>query len=100
MLDEAIVHYRKAVSIDTAFPTAHNNLGLALRTQGKLDAAIEAFRAALHIKPGYAAAQQNLDATQRAKDGHGAIHPFIPVDLDKPLSRSRCRETVVVPSGP
>ena len=26
--------------------------------------------------------------------------PFIPVDLDKPLSHSRCRETVVVPSGP
>ena len=41
-------------------PSAHCNLGAALHSQGKLDEAIAAYRAALRIKPGYAKAICNL----------------------------------------
>ena len=46
---------------------AHNNLGIALGSQGKLDEAIEEFRRALVIQPGFAGAQQNLDLALAAR---------------------------------
>jgi tetratricopeptide (TPR) repeat protein len=39
---------------------AHNNLGAALEAQGKIDEAIEHYRAALRIKPDYDHARANL----------------------------------------
>jgi protein O-GlcNAc transferase len=46
---------------------AHNNLGVALATQGKAEAAIEHYREALRIKPDYDHARSNLAETLRAR---------------------------------
>jgi tetratricopeptide (TPR) repeat protein len=39
---------------------AHNNLGVALIRQGKVDEAIRSFSGALQIRPDYAEASHNL----------------------------------------
>jgi len=53
--------------IDPADAGAHNNLGVALGSQGRFDEAIDHFRAALKIQPGYADAQRNLEFALRAR---------------------------------
>ena len=42
------------------YAEAHNNLGVALRDQGKLDEAIASCRTALQLKPDNAEAHSNL----------------------------------------
>ena len=59
-VDEAIVHYRKALEIDPDFTAAHSNLGLALAGRGQVDEAIAHYRKALEINPGYGKAHNNL----------------------------------------
>ena len=39
---------------------AHNNLGVALRDQGKLEEAVAEFRTAIRLNPDYAEAHYNL----------------------------------------
>ena len=39
---------------------AYNNLGIALASQGELEKAIDQFRQALRLQPGFVDAQQNL----------------------------------------
>jgi len=39
---------------------AHNNLGIALASQGKLDEAIDQFQQALRLQPAFVDAQRNL----------------------------------------
>ena len=39
---------------------AHNNLGIALASQGELDAAIDQFQRALTLQPAFVDAQRNL----------------------------------------
>ena len=41
--------------------TAHNNLGLALTQQGRLDEAVSHFSEALQIRPDFPDAQVNLE---------------------------------------
>jgi tetratricopeptide (TPR) repeat protein len=57
--DEAIAHFRKAISISNE-ADAHYNLGTVLASQGKLDEAINQFRESISISPGYAKAHNNL----------------------------------------
>ena len=42
------------------YAEAHNNLGNALKDQGKLDEAMACYRRALELKPDYAEAHNNL----------------------------------------
>ena len=42
------------------YAEAYNNMGNALREQGKIDEAIEAYTKALTIKPDYAEAHNNM----------------------------------------
>jgi tetratricopeptide (TPR) repeat protein len=49
--DEAISHFRKALSLKPDDPTVYSNLGTALSKQGKLAEAIGHFRKALSLKP-------------------------------------------------
>ena len=73
-VDEAIVHYRKALEFEPDFAQAHNNLGLALARRGKIDEAIVQFQAALEIEPDYAQAHNNLG---RALAGCGKVDEAI-----------------------
>jgi tetratricopeptide (TPR) repeat protein len=45
---------------------AHNNLGIALVRQGRLEEAIQSFLSALNINPDYANASSNLLAVRNA----------------------------------
>ena len=50
---------------------AHNNLGIALASQGRLDEAIARFQQALKIQPDFADATRNLAIAQAQKKGVG-----------------------------
>jgi tetratricopeptide (TPR) repeat protein len=52
-VDQAIQHYRKALSLASGFAQVHNSLGIALSRRGEFDQAIEHYRTALEIEPDY-----------------------------------------------
>lgn len=60
MLDDAVRAYSRALSLDPANPDIYNNLGVALRAQGKLAAAVACYRRALSIRPKHAGTFANL----------------------------------------
>jgi tetratricopeptide (TPR) repeat protein len=59
-VDEAIIHYKKALQIKPNDPEAHVSFGYALLQKGMADEAIIHFQQALQIKPNYAQAHNNL----------------------------------------
>jgi tetratricopeptide (TPR) repeat protein len=56
----AIPELRKVVKMRPNDAAAHNNLGVVLASQHRMDEAIEQFREAARLRPGDASAQQNL----------------------------------------
>jgi tetratricopeptide (TPR) repeat protein/serine/threonine protein kinase len=58
--DDRLRWYQAAVAVAPANSAAHNNLGLALRDKGQLDAAISCFKTASELDSKNAAAQFNL----------------------------------------
>jgi tetratricopeptide (TPR) repeat protein len=58
--DEAIAHYKRALSIRDDYAPAYNNLGTALMTKGDHAAAVAAFRESLRLQPQSASARQVL----------------------------------------
>ena len=59
----AITHIRQAIAVDSNRPAFHSNLGEALRINGALEAAADAFTVTLALDPGFADAHSNLGAT-------------------------------------
>jgi tetratricopeptide (TPR) repeat protein len=59
-IDEAIGHYREAISLQPNFAEAHANLGVALAKQGRLDEAIPEFQATVRLTPAVALAHYDL----------------------------------------
>ena len=59
-IPEAVACYRRALELKPDYAEAHNNLGNALKDQGKLDEAVACYRRALELKPDYAEAHNNL----------------------------------------
>jgi superkiller protein 3 len=59
-LDEAIVHFRNALEINSNAVEVHENLALALAGTGKLDEAVTSFQRIVEIKPDSAEAHNNL----------------------------------------
>lgn len=59
-LDEAIVHYSKALQIRPDYAEAYFCLGAALEEQRKFQEAISSYSKALQIRPNYAPAHNNL----------------------------------------
>ena len=53
--------------MNPSFVEAHNNLGIALGSQGKLDEAIAEFQTALKLRPGFSDAQKNLAMAMEGK---------------------------------
>ena len=58
---------KKAVALDPKHIGAHNNLGIVLKTEGRLDDAIESFARALAIDSGYVTGIVNLGVALRDK---------------------------------
>jgi Flp pilus assembly protein TadD len=59
-VDEAIVHFQRALQIKPDYVKAYNNLGNALFKKGNVDEAIAQFQKALQIKPEDAEIRNNL----------------------------------------
>ncbi|MEW6260221.1 MAG: tetratricopeptide repeat protein [Thermodesulfobacteriota bacterium] len=62
---EAVQQYRMAVTLNSGYVEAWNNLGVVLDLTGDRDAARAAFERALSIDPDYEAAQINLNKLER-----------------------------------
>ena len=58
--DKSIPLLRKALQLKPNYPEAHNNLGVALKEQGDLTAAIASYKKALQLKPNHPEAHNNL----------------------------------------
>uniref|UniRef100_UPI0039C64D2D tetratricopeptide repeat protein n=1 Tax=Anabaena sp. CCY 9402-a TaxID=3103867 RepID=UPI0039C64D2D len=58
--EEAALKYKAALRLDPNSVLAHNNLGYALKKQGKLEAAIASYQTALRLDPNFANAHNNL----------------------------------------
>ena len=56
----AVGCYRRALELQPNYADAHNNLGNALKDQGKLVEAAGCFRRALELKPDFAEAHNHL----------------------------------------
>jgi tetratricopeptide (TPR) repeat protein len=59
-LDDAIVHYRRAISIQPDYAPAYNDLGVALREQKRIGEATESYQKALKLQPEFATAHYNF----------------------------------------
>jgi tetratricopeptide (TPR) repeat protein len=59
-IDEALVHYRRAIAIESGYAPAYNNLGTALRASGRVGEAIDAYERSLQKLPDYPDAHYNL----------------------------------------
>jgi tetratricopeptide (TPR) repeat protein len=59
-LDEAISHYRRAITVDSDYAPAYSNLATALREQKRTDDAAANYRQALKLQPEFASAHYNL----------------------------------------
>jgi len=57
---EAIIQFRKAVSLNPKFAQYHSNLGMALSERKDFEEAAVHYREAIKLKPDYAAARKNL----------------------------------------
>jgi tetratricopeptide (TPR) repeat protein len=56
----AMMWYQKAAALDAAYPTPHNDIGVLLEQEGRLQEAEQAYRQALALNPGYLDAHANL----------------------------------------
>jgi Flp pilus assembly protein TadD len=63
---DAIVALSAATAARPGYAEAHNNLGIALASQGKLPEAIVQFELALRLRPGFESARANLALARRA----------------------------------
>ncbi len=75
--EEAIKHYRRAISLRPDMFEAHYNMGILLGSRGNIDAAIACYREALRLKPNLVQAHYNLGNAFFAKnDMDSAIEAY------------------------
>ncbi len=63
----AVDEYRAALELQPGSAEAHNNLGIALASQGNLGEAIDQFQQALTLRPDFEDASRNLTSAVRAR---------------------------------
>jgi tetratricopeptide (TPR) repeat protein len=74
-LEEALVHYRRAVALEPTYAPAHNNMGTALRALGWLEQSAGAYRQAIEATADYPDAHYNLaNALMDLRRADEAIH--------------------------
>ena len=83
-VDEAIMHYKKALEIDPNYAAGHNNLGNALLRIGKMDESLAHLQRALEIDPSYPEAHNNLGNTllQMGRMDEAVAHYSKAVEID------------------
>jgi tetratricopeptide (TPR) repeat protein len=59
-IDESIVAYQRAISLDTHYADPLSNLAVAYSLKGDVDKAIDSLKGAIHICPNYPEAYNNL----------------------------------------
>jgi len=57
-----------AIKLNPDYAEAHNNLGIALFNAKMTEEAIDYFKEAIRIRPGFAAAQKNLETALRSME--------------------------------
>lgn len=67
MYEEAIIEFRKAISLQPKFPDVHTKLGIALRSLGNIEEAIVHFNTAKEINADYGPAWVQLGLTYYIK---------------------------------
>lgn len=65
LMEDAVRAYSRALNLDPVNPDVYNNLGAALRSQGKLAAAVACYRRALILRPRHAGTLANLGNSLR-----------------------------------
>ena len=60
-------NYQRAIELDPKSASAHDDLGLALSSQGKTDDAIAEYRRAIELSPNYKNAHDHLDKALEAQ---------------------------------
>ena len=71
--NEAKFRWLKVLQVDPGNGAAHNNLGVALEKEGKMEAAVEEYRKAVKALPGNTHAQKNLQRCEELlKNARGA----------------------------
>jgi tetratricopeptide (TPR) repeat protein len=65
--ERAITQLREAIGLKPGYAEAHNNLGIALASLGKLEQAVMHWQEALRLKPDFADAQANLRRVEAVK---------------------------------
>jgi Flp pilus assembly protein TadD len=60
MFRDAADQFAAALQLTPDSAEAHNNLGIALASQGEFEKATDQFQQALKLQPGFVDAQQNL----------------------------------------
>lgn len=87
--DEAVKHYRKAISIAPDFYPARNNLGIRLLGQQKFSEAEEQFEAVIRLSPNDAQGYFNLGnvlaLTERYADAERTLHEGLKYQPDAAL---------------
>ena len=75
--DQAILAFKRVLTIKPDYAVAYYNMGNVLREQGKLEEATQAFKKALKIKPDYTDAYNNIGNTLRKQGKLGeALQAF------------------------
>jgi Tfp pilus assembly protein PilF len=75
VIDQALVCYRKGVSLNPNDATLQSNLGTALYAQAKYPEALQAFQSAVAINPNYVEAWSNIGSTYGLMGNYDAAIP-------------------------
>jgi Flp pilus assembly protein TadD len=80
----AVEAFRRAVSLQPAFPEAWNELGYALRNDGRYGQALDAYAEALRLRPNFPEALEYLGEAYvklgRLQDARGVLDRLRPLD--------------------
>lgn len=96
-LDEAELHFRKAIRIQPGMQNAHTNLGALLQQRGESRQAMEEFELAADLDPWYAQPHYNMGALlETAGNTEAALAEYErAVVIDPERADARCRAATI-----